>query len=101
MATATRITNNEDILDSRDLVERSDDLEGIEDRSEAEQEEFDSVVDILLQLRDVGQDSPEDGLTLIRDSYFQEYAQELAEDIGAVKHNMTWPMNCIDWEEAA
>ncbi len=42
-----------------------------------------------------------DGATLIRDSYFKEYAQELAEDTGAINKDARWPTNCIDWEEAA
>jgi hypothetical protein len=41
------------------------------------------------------------GETLIRDSYFEDYAQELAEDIGAINSEATWPNNCIDWEKAA
>lgn len=41
------------------------------------------------------------GETLVRDSYFQEYAQELAESCGMVPDNLTWPCNCIDWEHAA
>lgn len=32
---------------------------------------------------------------------FEEYAQELAEDIGAIDRNSVWPNNCIDWEKAA
>lgn len=38
---------------------------------------------------------------LISESYFKEYAQELAEDIGAVNRNADWPNNCIDWDAAA
>lgn len=41
------------------------------------------------------------GETLVRDSYFANYAQQLAEDIGAVNANASWPNNCIDWEQAA
>jgi hypothetical protein len=41
------------------------------------------------------------GATFIADSYFEEYAQELAEDIGAVNRNVEWPYTCIDWERAA
>jgi len=40
-------------------------------------------------------------ITLIRDSYFRDYAEELAEDIGAINANATWPNNCIDWDRAA
>jgi len=40
-------------------------------------------------------------ITLIADSHFTAYAQELAEDIGAVKDHADWPYTCIDWEWAA
>lgn len=43
----------------------------------------------------------EHGETLIREDKFKEYAQELAEDIGAIDSNAAWPNNCIDWEKAA
>ncbi len=41
------------------------------------------------------------GETLIRDSYFRDYAMELADDISAVPDNAQWPMTCIDWDQAA
>lgn len=41
------------------------------------------------------------GETFIADSHFEDYAQELAEDIGAVKRNAEWPYTCIDWKAAA
>ncbi len=41
------------------------------------------------------------GAQLIRESYFTDYAQQLAEDIGAVNADATWPNNCIDWDQAA
>lgn len=41
------------------------------------------------------------GAQLIRETYFKDYAQQLAEDIGAVNADATWPNNCIDWEQAA
>lgn len=37
---------------------------------------------------------------LIRDSYFETYAQDFAEDIGATPKT-GWPGNHIDWEAAA
>lgn len=39
--------------------------------------------------------------SLIRDSYFTEYAEQLAVDIGAVNTEAGWPVSCIDWDEAA
>ena len=43
------------------------------------------------------------GETLIRDSYFQRYAEELADDCGMVDEKVSsrWPYTCIDWERAA
>lgn len=41
------------------------------------------------------------GETLIRDSYFEDYAQELAEEIGDIKKDVQWPYTCIDWAQAA
>lgn len=41
------------------------------------------------------------GATLIRDSYFEEYARQLAEDIGAIDPKAGWPNTFIDWEAAA
>jgi hypothetical protein len=40
------------------------------------------------------------GETLIRESYFQDYAQELAEDCGMIPKDLGWPCTCIDWEHA-
>lgn len=42
-----------------------------------------------------------DGASLIRDTYFVEYAQQFAEDIGAIKDDQGWPYDHIDWEAAA
>ena len=41
------------------------------------------------------------GETLIHDSYFKEYAQNLADEIGTVDNECTWPNTCIDWNQAA
>lgn len=40
-------------------------------------------------------------ITLIHNNYFEEYARELAEDIGAINRDASWPNNCIDWKQAA
>jgi hypothetical protein len=39
--------------------------------------------------------------TLIPEDEFEDYARELAEDIGAIPAGMGWPLYCIDWERAA
>lgn len=40
-------------------------------------------------------------VTLIRESYFEEYAQELAYETGAITDGAQWPYTCIDWAQAA
>lgn len=47
--------------------------------------------------KDVVENEP----TLIPDDEFEDYAQELAEDIGAINRDLNWPLNCINWEEAS
>lgn len=41
------------------------------------------------------------GATLIRGTYFEDYARQFAEDIGALEGCDRWPATCIDWEKAA
>ena len=73
------------------------------------QEEFETWSDaeelrILKALQEEAEDCAGDwhyGATLIRDSYFTEYAQQLAEDIGEISRSCHWPNTCIDWEQAA
>ena len=43
----------------------------------------------------------EGGATLIRSDEFENYARELAEDIGAIGRDNPWPTSHIDWEAAA
>ena len=46
-------------------------------------------------------DTARDGFTLIRDTYFEDYAEELADDLGLINRDASWPNSCIDWERAA
>jgi len=39
--------------------------------------------------------------TMIPEDEFEDYAQQLAEDIGAIGKDNQWPLNCIDWEDAS
>ena len=72
---------------------------------DGEPEELAMLEGILSELAGYGGDEEFDGdwypVQLIAESYFQEYAQELAEDCGMVDTSASWPMNCIDWEQAA
>jgi Antirestriction protein (ArdA) len=41
------------------------------------------------------------GIQFIHEHYFEQYAREFAEDVGVLDTSADWPMNCIDWEQAA
>lgn len=43
------------------------------------------------------------GENMIHENKWEEYAQELADDLGLYdsRKAMPWPLNCIDWEQAA
>lgn len=78
------------------------------DSAKTELEEWETGYDAeelaaLVSLADEADGSPDwkYGETLIRDSYFEDYARELAEDCGMVKDQDTWPNRCIDWAQAA
>jgi len=46
-------------------------------------------------------DAADNDPTLILESEFEDYARELADDIGAIPADADWPAYCIDWERAA
>lgn len=46
-------------------------------------------------------ESLRDGITLIADSYFETYAEELADSICDMKDSSRWPFNHIDWYAAS
>ena len=88
------------VKDSREIQERIDELEALEEDIDAEdKEELESLVAFK---EDVGDNSEWDcGITFIDDDDFEDYARELAEDIGAIESDTHWPATCIDWERAA
>jgi len=98
------IDNLQDVLDVRDIIERFEELEGIEERDEAEQEEFATLEKLLADLRGNGGDEQWRGdwypLTLIRDSYFVDYCEELVSDIGDLPREIPSYI-AIDWDKTA
>jgi hypothetical protein len=152
----TTFSNSDDLIDSRDVIARIEELEGErealadamneahgelqeiarstsdarldadEDTREAAESEYDAALEAynsaadameewnngegaeelkaLKALADEAEGYAADwrhGETLIRDSYFERYAQELAEETGAIDRKAGWPNNFIDWEAAA
>lgn len=99
------ISNSDDVIDSRDVVERIEELRAeLDDETGTAGDDEKAELLALEELQEAARGYCPDweyGATLIRDSYFKEYTQELADDIGAIDHNAGWPCNCIDWDEAA
>ena len=100
----TEYTYRDPRLDSRDLLERLEELEADADDAGLDPGESDELT-MLLALRDETEgyagDSWRDGVFFVADWDFENYAQELAEDIGALPKDAGWPTYCIDWDAAA
>jgi len=127
----TRIpTNQDDVIDSRDVIEALRELAKLHTPGPVELDlvwecEVDDVAQdelfyhesLLLALAKEASDYAADweyGETLIRDSYFKDYVMELADEIGVFQRQPdrystgkgedltnVWPFSCIDWEQAA
>jgi hypothetical protein len=115
--------NSDDVIDSRDVIARLDELEQerediISDRDNAdtdeERVEFGNALQVwdednadelnaLRTLAEEGEDASPDwrhGETLIRESYFTDYCQELLADIGDLPRDLPHYI-VIDWEATA
>jgi hypothetical protein len=109
------ISNSDDLIDVRDAIARVEELEGELDDAHEDSEAFSEILELRTELTALttlladlcgnGGDEQWRGnwypITLIRDSYFEDLAQELAANIGAINKDLSWPNNCIDWERAA
>lgn len=94
-----------DVIDSRDIIARFEELQSI--TNEPDYEHDDDEIAELEMLTDFIEDEAsyaEDwihGAALIAVDYFEEYAQDLAEECGYINRDATWPYTCIDWQRAA
>jgi hypothetical protein len=96
------------VIDSREIIERLEELEGMDDTGEdegdglddADKAELKMLKALVEELRTVGGDSPEDGLTLVRDSYFVDYVQETLEDCGELPKDLPSYI-VVDWTATA
>jgi antirestriction protein len=103
MKATNEITGSEDVLDSRDIIARIAYLENDREAgilTDEEAVELAELKEAAEEAEGYVSDWPH-GEALVRDSYFARYAEELAEDLGAIDPNAGWPLYCIDWEQAA
>ena len=104
------ISKFDDVIDSRDIIERIEELESelaafVEETEGALSENFPDI-DELKSLRALANDASqyssdwEYGEPLIRYSYWEVYVQEMLEDCGDIPKDIPWYI-AIDWETTA
>lgn len=118
---APDVSETDDVIDSRDVIKRIEIYRdavsafGVDPETRADDFDPDSnenggeIHELLEELNSLmGLESDAGGAadwqygeTLIRESYFEDYARQTAEDTGAINRDSQWPNNCIDWEKAA
>jgi antirestriction protein len=105
LSTYTLAGNLSDLIDDSELppMEQEEDEE---ERTEA----IKAYMDLALAITGASIMTPADAVDalndadspiLIADKYFEDYAQDYAEEIGAINDDVKWPNNHIDWEAAA
>ena len=101
MMVATDISGTDEIINSQDVNSRMAELEDEldEPRDDEDAEEL-RILKAFADELDGACPSWKDGETLISDWGFQDYAEQLAEDIGAISSDVVWPLTYIDWEAA-
>ena len=77
-----------------------EDLEGEDELVEDEREELAALLALREEVKSVVSEWV-DGVTLVNDAYFEEYARYFAEETGAINRKVSWPYTYIDWSAAA
>jgi hypothetical protein len=102
------MTNTEDVLDgrnvldSRDVIARFDELEAELEAGILDPDDHDEL-ETLRKVTEAGETFADwiYGVTLVRDSHWVDYAKEFADEIGRIDSDAGWPYTHIDWEGAA
>jgi len=99
------IDDLDEIIDTRDIIERTEALQAREDDESdpLDDGERQELADLEAFANEYAGYIPDwqYGETMVRDDYFVTYAQELADDIGAIDKEAAWPVSYIDWDRAA
>jgi len=111
-------SNTDDVIDSRDIIARIEELESErddwnnaedidgekdpqtwEDANKEDTEELKNLTNLQDELKDYCADW-EYGVTLVRESYWVDYVEELLEDIGDLPKDLPHYIE-IDWDKTA
>lgn len=89
-------------LDLQELASEFEALEDLEpeERDEDDRERYAELKELDDEIGGLSYIAENEGVA-IAEYDFEEYAQQLAEDIGAISTEHQWPLYCIDWEHAA
>lgn len=102
---ATYLDGTDDVFDSRDVIERIQELtDEIGDNSAPDDfvMERDELSALTALVEELGETEARDGITLIRDDYFPDYAEEFVTECGYIPADMpSWLANNIDWDAVA
>ena len=108
---SNQIDNTQDVIDSREIIDRIEDLEGrIEDLEYIEEPSSEEAQElaILLKVQEQADDCSDwkYGEALIRESYFTDYIKELIDDCYELPKEFNsgaWPWRhmTLDYEAAA
>ena len=98
------IDNTQDVIDSREIIDRIEELEGIENPSSEEAQEL--AILLKVQEQADGYSDWEYGEALIRESYFTDYIKELIADCYELPKEFNsgaWPWRhmTLDYQAAA
>jgi len=87
------------LLDRKnELIDRRDDEDYI--MADYEVEELDALLELETEIGSL-EENTRNGVYFIDEDYFEDYAKELAYDIGAISNDLEWPCTHIDWDAAA
>lgn len=96
-----------DVIDIREVIERYEELEMMEDdRDEDEQAEFSVIGNFLDEVKGYGGDEDWRGdwypLFFIKDWYFTDYCEEFVKECGYINDDLPYFLqNAIDWDKVA
>lgn len=94
-----QINNYLDVIDSRDIIDRIKELQATrDDNSDDENEELEYLLKIEKECKDYS--DWKYGETLIRESYWEEYVEEMITDLGYISRDFPWWIE-IDWTKTA
>ena len=101
---SNQIDNTQDVIDSRDIIARIEELEGIENPSSEEAQEL--AILLKVQEQADGYSDWKYGESLIRESYFTDYIKELIADCYELRKEFNsgaWPWRhmTLDYQAAA